>query len=117
MAETNVMIDFTDEKGQTMRTFSDKAVYVYEVQDGQTNETVTLTGNAVVENEQGWLHGEPIIWNRASNRLTAMNQRMIFRQSLNNMTSGTNSPSGKTNFPPGTIQNVDRVYPSPSPNF
>jgi lipopolysaccharide export system protein LptA len=65
------------------------------VQNGATNETVTLTGNAKVENAQGWLTGEPIIWNRANNSLSAMNQKMIFRQNLDSMKAGTNSPPAK----------------------
>jgi lipopolysaccharide transport protein LptA len=92
VAETNVVIDFTDEKGQTMHATSDKAVYFYNVQNGATNETVTLTGNAKIENVQGWLTGEPIVWNRANNRVTAENQKMIFRQNSNGM-AGTNSPA------------------------
>jgi lipopolysaccharide transport protein LptA len=83
VAETNVVLDFVDEKGQTMHATSDKAVYAYRAQNDVTNEVVTLTGNAKVENAQGWLTGEPIIWDRAGNHLTAMNQKMIFRQSLN----------------------------------
>jgi lipopolysaccharide transport protein LptA len=106
VADTNVVIDFTDEKNQKMHATSDKAVYFYDVQNGVTNETVTLTGNAKVENAQGWLTGEPIVWDRASNHLTAMNQKMIFRQNLSG-TAQTNSPAVKTNFPPGTIQNID----------
>ena len=65
-----MVIDFTDEKGQTNHVTSDKAVYVYKVQNGVTNETVTLTGNAKVENAQGWLTGEPIVWNRANDSIT-----------------------------------------------
>ena len=97
VAETNVVIDFTDEKGQTMHATSDKAVYFYNVQDGATNETVTLTGNAKVENAQGWLTGEPIVWDRAGNHLTATNPKMIFRQDLGGATTGTNAPAANTN--------------------
>ena len=55
VAETNVVIDFTDEKGQTNHATGDKAVYVYSEQSGVTNETVTLTGNPQpqMENAQG----------------------------------------------------------------
>jgi lipopolysaccharide transport protein LptA len=95
VAETNVVIDFTDEKNQKMHSTSDKAVYVYAIQNGATNETVTLTGNAKVENPQGWLTGEPVVWDRASNHLTATNQKMIFRQNLNGATAGTNPPAAK----------------------
>lgn len=107
VAETNVVIDFADEKSQKMHATSDKSVYVYAIQNGATNETVTLTGNAKVENAQGWLTGEPIVWDRASNHLTATNQKMIFRQNLDGAKTGTN-------LPPGTIQNIDRLTLPPS---
>ena len=97
IAETNVVIDATDEKGQKTHATSDKAVYDYQVQNGATNETITLTGNAMVENTQGWLYGEPIIWNRANDSLSAKNQRMVFKQNLNGLTAGTNNVS--TNKP------------------
>ena len=46
VAETNVVIDATDDKGQKMHATGDKTVYVFAIQNGVTNETVTLTGNA-----------------------------------------------------------------------
>ena len=95
VGETNVVIDFTDAKGQTMHATSDKAVYIYNVQNGATNETVTLTGNAKVENAQGWLTGEPVIWNRANNSLSAMNQKMIFRQNLDGRKADKDLPPPK----------------------
>jgi lipopolysaccharide transport protein LptA len=117
VALTNVVMDSVDEKGQTNHATSDKAVYDYKVVDGVTNETVTLTGNAKVENAQGWMTGEPIVWDRANNSMHAENQKMIFRQniaaSLVNSNAPavqqTNLPMSKTNFPPGTIQNIDRM--------
>jgi lipopolysaccharide export system protein LptA len=72
------------------------------VQNGLTNETVTLTGNAKVENAQGWLTGEPIVWDRANNSLHAENQKMIFRQNIGDVMANTNAPAVKTNFPPRT---------------
>lgn len=45
VAQTNVVVDFVDSKGQKGRALGDKAVYRLQVQDGVTNETVTLTGN------------------------------------------------------------------------
>ncbi|HTV43425.1 MAG TPA: LptA/OstA family protein [Candidatus Sulfotelmatobacter sp.] len=45
VAETNVVVDFVDQKGQKDRALGDKAVYNFQVQDGVTNETVTLTGD------------------------------------------------------------------------
>jgi lipopolysaccharide transport protein LptA len=109
VAETNVVMDSTDEKGQTHHATSDKAVYDYSVQNGGTNETVTLTGHARMEDAQGWLTGEPIVWDRVSNHLTAINQKMLYRESATNAVMNTNAPTAKTNFPPGTIQNIDRI--------
>jgi hypothetical protein len=45
VAETNVVIDFTDPKGRQGRAIGTNAVYVFQVHNGQTNETVTLTGD------------------------------------------------------------------------
>jgi lipopolysaccharide transport protein LptA len=102
VAETNVVIDFTDDKGQTNHATSDKAVYDYGVQNGVTNETVTLTGHPEVENAQGTLTGEPIVWDRANNHFSAVNETMIFRQNLDNTLLKTNPPAVKTNAPTGT---------------
>ncbi len=123
VALTNVVMDSVDEKGQTNHATSDKAIYDYKVENGVTNETVTLTGNAKVENAQGWLTGEPIVWNRANNSIHAENQKMLLRQNITTTLVNTNAPAAKTNFPPGTmdlpvsktnfppgtIQNIDRM--------
>ena len=125
VALTNVVMDFVDDKGQTNHATGDKAVYDYKVVSGVTNEIVTLTGNAKVENAQGWMTGEPIIWDRVNNSVHAENQKMILRQSITTTLVNTNAPAAKTNlptgtldlpitktnFPPGTIQNIDRISP------
>jgi lipopolysaccharide export system protein LptA len=116
VALTNVVIDSVDEKGQTNHATSDKAIYDYKVEGMVTNETVTLSGNAKVENAQGWLTGEPIFWNRMDNSLHADKEHMIIRQNSTTATTTTKSPAAKTNFPPGTIQNIDRmIIPSTQP--
>ena len=99
VAETNVVIDFTDTKGQTNHVTSDKAVYHYNVQNGVTNETVTLTGNPQMENAQGTQAGDVIIWDRANNKIHFDNPHMIFRQSLNGATADTNSPPATVEKP------------------
>jgi lipopolysaccharide transport protein LptA len=125
VALTNVIMDSLDDKGQTNRATSDKAVYDYKVVNGVTNETVTLTGNAKVESAQGWMTGEPIVWDRANNSMHAVNQRMQFRQSITSAMAGTNAPAAKTNLPPldvrqtnspattkfspGALQNTNRI--------
>ena len=99
VALTNVVIDSVDDKGQTNHATSDKAIYDYNVQNGVTNETVTLTGNAKVENAQSWITGEPIVWDRANNSMHAENQKMLFRQNISDVMTNTNSAASKTNKP------------------
>ena len=109
VAVTNVVMDSMDEKGQTNHATSDRAVYDYKVIGTVTNETVTLTGNAKVENAQGWMTGEPIIWDRANNSIHAMNQRMLLRQNLTTALASTNAPAATTKVPPATERNIDRM--------
>ena len=97
VAETNVVIDFTDTKGQTNHATSDKAVYLYNVQNGVTNDTVTLTGNPQMENAQGTQAGDVIIWDRANSKIHFDNPHMIFRQSLNDAVADTNSAAAGSN--------------------
>ena len=97
VAETNVVIDFTDTKGQTNHATSDKAVYLYHVQNGVTNETVTLTGNPQMENAQGTQAGDVIIWDRANNKIHFDSPHMILRQNLNGATADTNAAAAGTN--------------------
>jgi len=120
VAETNVVIDFTDDKGQTNHATGDKAVYIYNVQNGVTNETVTLTGNPQpqVENAQGTQTGDVIVWDRANNNThirISGNYHMISSQNLNDVMTDTNSPTviKTTNFPPGTIENIDKNTSNP----
>ena len=118
VAETNVVIDFTDDRGQTNHATGDKAVYVYSEQDGVTNKTVTLTGNPQIENAQGTQAGDVIVLDRANNKVHFDNPHMIFRQNLNGATTNTNSPATvkkTTNFPPGTIENIDKNIINSSP--
>lgn len=119
VAETNVVIDATDDKGQKMHATGARAVYVYGVRTGETNETVTLTGNARVEYGQGWLAGDTIIWDRTHNRLSVpTNPRMIIRENLKGAAAGTNlpatnnPPAAYTNFPPGKpdLIPLDQIY-------
>ncbi len=115
VAETNVVIDFLDTRSHTNHATADKAVYVYSETGGVTNETVTLTGNAQMESADGTLTGEPIVWDRLNNHLTAANQKMIFHQNLSGApvvtnppaTDKTNPPPAQTNLPSGTAQQND----------
>jgi lipopolysaccharide transport protein LptA len=89
VAETNVVTDFTDEKGQTMHATGDNAVYVYEVQNGVTNETVTLTGNPELQTAQGKSTGDVIVWDRARNHLDITNPKIVFHQNINGAAADT----------------------------
>lgn len=104
VAETNVVIDATDDKGQKMHATGDKTVYTFAVEKGVTNETVTLTGNAIAKYKDITLTGERIIWDRANNRLSVpSNPKMVFYQTFNGVTGGTNSAPIQTNPPPAAI--------------
>lgn len=93
VAETNVVITALDDKGLTNRAFADKAVYTYEVTVSGTNETVVLTGENEprIERPEGVLYGNPIIWDRAQNKLRARNQRMIYWGDAAALTNAINS--------------------------
>jgi lipopolysaccharide transport protein LptA len=99
VAETNVVADLTNEKGQTMHATGDKAVYVYEVQNGATNETVTLTGNPELQNAQDKFAGDVIVLDRARNHVDITNPKIVFHQNINGATADTNSPPTVTNEP------------------
>jgi len=100
VADKHVVIDFTDEKGQTNHATGDQAVYTYNVTNSETNELVELTGNPVLENESGTLTGDAIIWDRTRGTLTARNQRMEFRSVVTPAIAPTNllsNPETSTN--------------------
>ncbi len=99
VAETNVVIDSTDAKGQPMHTTSEKAVYVYQVKNGATNEIVTLTGNPQIVNAQGTQAGDVIIWHRAADQVQFINPHMILKQIPDGAHGGTNSRTANTNKP------------------
>lgn len=94
VAETNVVIDFKDEKGQKYHVTSAKAVYSYKVEGSKTNETVTFTGNPRVETAQSIIESEPMVWDRAKNKFRFFNPRMISTEGINKLT-GTNGPALK----------------------
>ena len=87
VADTNVVIDFTDEKGQKYHVTSAKAVYAYAVVGVETNEVVTFTGSPKVETTQSTITSEPMIWDRVRNKFTFFGPKMI----------STPSPDGATN--------------------
>jgi lipopolysaccharide export system protein LptA len=76
LADTNVVVDFTDEKGQTYHVTAARAVYDYKVVDTETNETVTFTGSPKVETATSTIESEPMIWDRARNKFSFIAPKM-----------------------------------------
>lgn len=88
VAETNVVIDFTDEKGQKYHVTSAKAVYGYKVENSVTNETVTFTGSPKVETTQSTIESEPMVWDRTRNKFIFTAPKMISRETPGSSTNG-----------------------------
>jgi lipopolysaccharide export system protein LptA len=101
VAETNVVIDFTDQKGRATHATGEKAVYNFNVQNGTTNETVTLTGNPQVESTQGSSTltniADVIIWNRLNNSFRSINPHTTIQNFNGLIAPKTNSPPASTN--------------------
>lgn len=96
VAEQNVVVDMTDEKGQPSHAAGEKMVYTYKVTNSVTNELVELTGNPRLESAQGTLTGDLIVWDRINNKLRATNPKMVFRAAgETNPFSGTGGKSAK----------------------
>lgn len=94
LAETNVVIDFTDGNGENYHVTSQKTLYVYNVVNAVTNETVTFIGNPKAETAKTIITSEPMVWNRATKHFEFTNPHMISRQNLNDLGS-TNASPGK----------------------
>jgi lipopolysaccharide export system protein LptA len=80
IAETNVVIDWTDESGTNHATAA-KAVYTYVLTNlatlpeerWQTNQTVVLSGNPFVVGGRGTYQGDPINWDRINDVISSPN--------------------------------------------
>lgn len=90
VAETNVVVDFTNDKGQKLRALGDKAVYSFHVENGVTNESVTLTGHPpTLIHGPDTMTGDAIIWNRITGKVIVTDSKGVFWNT--NSASGTNS--------------------------
>jgi lipopolysaccharide export system protein LptA len=93
VAETNVVIDALDDRGQTNHITADKAVYSYSVVNAVTNETITFTGSdpmPKVENPQFIILGEPLVLNLVTKQYGGSNYKTIFKPNPNSG-NGTNA--------------------------
>jgi lipopolysaccharide export system protein LptA len=107
-AETNVVIDWTDDKGPNHAT-SDQAVYTYVLtntaeppeEHWETNAFVVLTGNPVVTNVDGTYRADPIVWNRITDVITSTNGLVMDVNPRQTNTSGMfETAPPKTSAPP-----------------
>ena len=97
VAETEVVIDMLDGKGQTNHITANKAVYAYSVVNSVTNETVTFVGGnptPKVENPQVIILGEPLILNVNTKTFGGSNYKMILKQTPNSGNGTNSSPFG-----------------------
>jgi lipopolysaccharide export system protein LptA len=110
VAETNVVIDFQDDRGQTNHATCDKTVYSYKIQNGTTNELVTLSGHAKVANAEFIMTGDPTITlDLTTRKITADNPVVTPRQSLIKPNAGTNSPPAERSL---TLTNTNNLTKS-----
>ncbi len=66
VAETNVVLDSFDEKGEKTRATGQKAVYTYKATLEKTNETVEMTGQPKLEQPNRWMTADLITMDRAT---------------------------------------------------
>jgi hypothetical protein len=100
IAQTNVIIDYIDPKGQKGRALGDKAVYLFQILNGLTNETVTLTGDPTnnppeVEAGSNYMNHQiasSIVYDVRTGKVFFYNPSGIVYPAA----SGTNSPNSTT---------------------
>ena len=100
MAETDLVIDYLDGKGQTNRITADKAVYAYSVLTNKsvivTNETVTFTGGKPkpkIVNPQATILSEPLIYDAVANQFVFSHYETHF-----NLKPGNDTNASPFNF-------------------
>jgi hypothetical protein len=67
VAESNLVVEYVNKDHETNHLTADQGIYNYSVVEGITNETFTFTGHATNTMAQGWMTGEPLVWDVANN--------------------------------------------------
>jgi lipopolysaccharide export system protein LptA len=107
VAQTNVVVDYIDPKGQKGRALGDKAVYLFQIVNGLTNETVTLTGDPTnnppaVEAGTNYTNrqtADKIVYDLRTGKVIFYSPTGIFHpEGSTNSPTASNSPS-QDNFP------------------
>jgi lipopolysaccharide export system protein LptA len=62
VAEVKVDVELVDKDGVTNHTVSNHSLYVYQLIDGVTNETIKFTGNSTNFSKNGVVVGDPLIY-------------------------------------------------------
>jgi lipopolysaccharide export system protein LptA len=95
VAETNVIINLV-KQGDTNQITCERAIYIYQIVKGATNDTITFFGSATkpakVENSKGSLTGEPLIWDNLTGNFSGVNTETHFKVPAQPAT-GTNLPA------------------------
>ena len=101
LAETNVVLNMTDERGQKVHGRGERLLYSYRATETETNEVVELSGNPVIETDQGKTSADVITFDRMTGRVRFQNPHMQIEQegSLTNLLSPTSLLPGRTNPP------------------
>lgn len=95
VAQTNVIVDYVDPKGQKGRALGDKAVYLFQIVNGLTNETVTLTGDPT-NNPPEILMGLNYADRQIATQIVydVLTGKLIFKSPTGYFTPTTNGPTG-----------------------
>jgi lipopolysaccharide transport protein LptA len=85
VAESNVVIDGVDSKGEPAHATANKLVYTYKIVDSVTNETIELTGKPRLTNSMGAFIGEPIKWDITTGRITSRDHTTVINTTTNTL--------------------------------
>ena len=106
VARTNVVVDYTDDKGQKSHATGEKGVYSYDVEDGTTNELIHLTGDPEhrpkLEQPQGSVTADSIIYDLTNRKLRLEGSPEGIGLPDVKSLARTNSPTAQTNLPAST---------------
>ncbi len=93
VAETNVVIDFTENGDQKTHATGDKAVYDEKVVGAITNAVMQLTGNPKLERTDGWMTADIITMDQGAGIIRGMGHHHSTIKKQPADTSITNSPA------------------------
>jgi lipopolysaccharide transport protein LptA len=77
VAEGKVVIDAIDTHGEPVHATCDRATYTFKVENSVTNELIELSGDPRVDMKQHSTTGDPLVWDRLSNKLYGTNLHMF----------------------------------------